>query len=200
MVKKFTENNTLVLHPKWCKTLQETWSETIPITEHMGIKLYQYTGRTLETRASLNKNINIQDLQNNNFSSLNNRASKLSYLIQSNNDFFVSSILMTRPNFISEKKVKSNVLNIDQKKDSLINLNNKIILIENADPGYDWIFSYKIRGLITKYGGVNSHMSIRCEEKQLPAIIGVGDELFESLKKEKNLEIDCKLQKINFFN
>ena len=59
MVKKFTENNTLVLHPKWCKALQETWSETIPITEHMGIKLYQYTGRTLETRASLNKNINI---------------------------------------------------------------------------------------------------------------------------------------------
>ena len=90
---------------------------------------------------------------------------------------------MTRPNFISEKKVKSNILNIDQ-KDSLIDLNNKIILI-NADPGYDWIFSYKIRGLITKYGGVNSHMSIRCEEKQLPAIIGVGDELFESLKKKK---------------
>ena len=59
MVKKFTESNTLVLHPKWCKSLQETWSETIPITEHMGIKLHQYTGRTLETRASLNKNINI---------------------------------------------------------------------------------------------------------------------------------------------
>ena len=59
MVKKLTENNTLVLHPKWCKELQKTWTDTIPITEHMGIKLYQYTGRTLETRASLNKNINI---------------------------------------------------------------------------------------------------------------------------------------------
>jgi N-acetylglutamate synthase-like GNAT family acetyltransferase len=59
MVKKLTENNTLVLHPKWCKSLQQTWTDTIPITEHMGIKLYQYTGRTLETRASLNKNINV---------------------------------------------------------------------------------------------------------------------------------------------
>ena len=59
MVKKLTENNSLVMHPKWCKSLQQTWSDTIPITEHMGIKLYQYTGRTLETRASLNKNINI---------------------------------------------------------------------------------------------------------------------------------------------
>ena len=59
MVKKLTENNSFVMHPKWCKSLQQTWSDTIPITEHMGIKLYQYTGRTLETRASLNKNINI---------------------------------------------------------------------------------------------------------------------------------------------
>lgn len=59
MVKKLSENNTLVLHPKWCKSLQQTWTDTIPITEHMGIKLYQYTGRTLETRASLNKNINV---------------------------------------------------------------------------------------------------------------------------------------------
>ena len=45
-----------------------------------------------------------------------------------------------------------------------INLKNKIILIENADPGYDWIFSHKIIGLVTKYGGANSHMTIRCSE------------------------------------
>ena len=149
---------------------------------------------------NLQKNVNINNLQNINFSSINNRASKLSYLIQSNNDFFVSSILMTRPNFISQKKIKSKILDITQKNNSSQNLNNKIILIENADPGYDWIFSYKIRGLITKYGGVNSHMSIRCEEKQLPAIIGVGEELFENIKKKQNIEMDCKLQRINFLN
>jgi len=59
MVKKLTDPGIVMLHPKWCKELQDTWTETIPITEHMGIKLHQYTGRTLETRASLNKNINI---------------------------------------------------------------------------------------------------------------------------------------------
>lgn len=59
MVKKLALTDALVLHPKWCRQLQQTWSDTIPITEHMGIKLYQYTGRTLETRASLNKNINV---------------------------------------------------------------------------------------------------------------------------------------------
>jgi thioesterase domain-containing protein len=59
MVKKLTDFSTLVRHPDWCHELQTAWHETIPITEHMGIKLHQYTGRTLETRASLNKNINL---------------------------------------------------------------------------------------------------------------------------------------------
>nr|WP_136251484.1 bifunctional GNAT family N-acetyltransferase/thioesterase [Ningiella ruwaisensis] len=59
MRKHLFNNNNLVLHPKWCRELQKTWHEEIPITEHMGIKLYQYTERTIETHASLNKNINL---------------------------------------------------------------------------------------------------------------------------------------------
>jgi thioesterase domain-containing protein len=59
MIKRLTEMNAIMLHPSWCSELQNTWYETIPITEQMGIKLFQYSGRTLETRASLNKNINL---------------------------------------------------------------------------------------------------------------------------------------------
>ena len=59
MVKRLLANNTIFLHPKWCKQLQEIWHETIPISEQMGIKLHQYSGKTLENRASLNKNINL---------------------------------------------------------------------------------------------------------------------------------------------
>lgn len=59
MVKRLVERNTIMLHPKWCKELQTTWHETIPISAQMGIKLHQYSGKTLETRASLNKNINL---------------------------------------------------------------------------------------------------------------------------------------------
>ncbi|WP_293755906.1 bifunctional GNAT family N-acetyltransferase/hotdog fold thioesterase [uncultured Paraglaciecola sp.] len=59
MVKKLTDPSSILLHPKWCKLLESTWHETIPISKQMGIKLHQYTGRTLETRASLNKNINL---------------------------------------------------------------------------------------------------------------------------------------------
>ena len=46
-----------------------------------------------------------------------------------------------------------------------------IICIENADPGYDFIFNYKIKGLITKFGGSNSHMAIRCLEKIYPHLL-----------------------------
>lgn len=59
MSKNLVDNNVLILHPLWCRELQQTWHEQIPISEHMGIKLYQYTERTIETRASLNKNINL---------------------------------------------------------------------------------------------------------------------------------------------
>jgi len=77
-----------------------------------------------------------------------------------------------------------------------INIKNKIIVIENADPGFDWIFSQKIKGLITKYGGVNSHMSIRCEELQVPAIIGFGEDNYLKILKKKKIFYDCKNQKI----
>ncbi|MBE1300566.1 MAG: GNAT family N-acetyltransferase [Alteromonadaceae bacterium] len=59
MVKKLDVLSAMKLHPKWCEELQRTWHETIPISEQMGIVLYQYTGKTLEARASLNKNINL---------------------------------------------------------------------------------------------------------------------------------------------
>jgi thioesterase domain-containing protein len=59
MVKHLVDKNVLILHPQWCKELQTTWHDQIPISEHMGIKLHQYTERTIETRASLNKNVNL---------------------------------------------------------------------------------------------------------------------------------------------
>jgi len=70
-------------------------------------------------------------------------------------------------------------------------LQGKIVLIESADPGFDWIFSERIEGLITKYGGSNSHMAIRCAEMSLPAAIGVGEHLFEALALSPRIELSC---------
>ena len=84
------------------------------------------------------------------------------------------------------------LLVLGKNKKSNLSLFNKIILIENADPGFDWIFSKRIAGLVTKYGGVNSHMSIRCEELNIPAIIGLGNDNFEKIKNNSLITVNCK--------
>ncbi len=151
------------------------------------------------------KNLSKQDinslLKKNNFKSKKgirhdyDRNIKLPYLIVSPNDFYVSSILLSKPNFITDKKVQGDIVFVS--KNIHQDIKNKIVVIENADPGFDWIFSKKIKGLITKYGGVNSHMSIRCEELQIPAIIGFGEDNYRQILTEQKIFFDCKNQKIS---
>ncbi len=124
---------------------------------------------------------------------------KLPYLVTSPNDFYVASILITKPNFITKKTVKGDI-KVIKNPGNEINIKDKIVLIENADPGYDWVLSQKIKGLITKYGGVNSHMSIRCEELNKPAAIGIGDKNFEEISNNSNIILDCKENKINIIH
>ena len=59
-------------------------------------------------------------------------------------------------------------------------LEGNIVAVINADPGYDYLFSLGIRGLVTAYGGPNSHMAIRAAEFGLPAVIGIGEEQFKN--------------------
>ena len=99
------------------------------------------------------------------------------------------------PNFITRKKIQGEKVFLNSKNFNL-NIKNKIVMIENADPGFDWIFGHKISGLVTKYGGVNSHMAIRCAELDIPAAIGCGEKKFESLKGFKLICLDCSSSSI----
>lgn len=104
---------------------------------------------------------------------------------------------VSQPNFITQKTVsaESRVLQTGYDYNEI---ENKIILIENADPGFDWIFSQSISGLITKYGGANSHMAIRCAEFGLPAAIGCGEQYFEAAIKAKWIVLDCSAGLMHF--
>ena len=73
-------------------------------------------------------------------------------------------------------------------------------MIKNADPGYDWIFTKNIKGLITMYGGVASHMAIRCAELKIPAAIGCGEINFNKFRTGDQLQIDCSNKKIIFIS
>lgn len=109
--------------------------------------------------------------------------------------FFMPKVL---PNFIGNKSIETDIIYLKNSNQTEgIALKNKIVLIKNADPGFDWIFNYEIAGLITAYGGPNSHMAIRSAEFKLPASIGIGEALFDKLKLAQFIQLDCASHKIN---
>jgi glutamine kinase len=108
--------------------------------------------------------------------------------LESDFDYFL--LPKTLGNFIGEMKLVCESICLDN-SDINIDLNNKVVMIEKADPGYDWIFGRNISGLVTKFGGANSHMAIRAAEFGLPAVIGIGEQLYEELKLSQMLEINC---------
>ena len=111
-------------------------------------------------------------------------------LITSNEDFYFYEEMSKNGNYIGQGTVIGDVLLIDNEADRPNNLDNKIVVIPAADPGWDWIFNYKIKSLVTKYGGPNSHMAIRCAEHNIPAILGVGENNFTVISNSKSLKID----------
>jgi hypothetical protein len=129
---------------------------------------------------------------------LANKIINLPDVIKSPRDLYVRIKESEKINFISNKKVTAKVIVYD--KNRVVSKYNGIVCIENADPGYDFLFNKNIKGLITKYGGLNSHMSIRCSELNLPALIGVGEKNFNDITKYKMLNIDCVSKKIEPIN
>ncbi len=91
------------------------------------------------------------------------------------------------PNFITQKQVTAPVMGINSGGP----LTGAIICVPSADPGFDWLFSHSIRGLITIWGGANSHMAIRAGELELPAVIGAGEALFTKCSNAQRLHLDC---------
>jgi glutamine kinase len=116
-------------------------------------------------------------------------------LITSPEDLDVIEHNVSDPNFVTSKVVTAPIYymsgDVDKSK-----LEGSIVLTEGADPGYDWIFLHPIKGLITRYGGAASHMTIRCAEFGLPAAIGCGEEWHKKLKTAKNVELNCSNKQI----
>lgn len=101
------------------------------------------------------------------------------------------------PTFITSKITYSRLFHL-RKVNEKFNLKNKIICITNADPGFDFIFNQNIAGLITAFGGPNSHMSIRCNEFNIPAAIGIGEKKFNQLIENKYVYLNCEKKFLSY--
>ncbi|WP_066459814.1 PEP-utilizing enzyme [Castellaniella caeni] len=97
------------------------------------------------------------------------------------------------PNFITQKQVLARVADCTDRHA----LAGAVVCIPNADPGFDWLFSYPIAGLVTAWGGANSHMSIRAGELGLPAVIGAGEILYKRWSGARRLHIDCAGRRVD---
>lgn len=118
---------------------------------------------------------------------------ELPHMIISHKDVDCFQLLKWHPNYISSKRITGSVTDIDS-IDKTADLQGEIVLIESADPGYDWLFGMGIGGLVTKYGGAASHMAIRAAELSIPAAIGCGDVIYNRILKAQVIEIDCSAQ------
>lgn len=116
-------------------------------------------------------------------------------IINSLDDFEIIRYYSAKPNFITDTSIAAKIITQNDLNNGL-EIDDKIVLLESADPGYDWIFTRNPIGLITKYGGVASHMAIRCAEIGLPAAIGCGEIIFEKLLLSAKVLLDCKNKEV----
>ncbi|NMO16544.1 sugar metabolism cluster protein [Pyxidicoccus fallax] len=95
-----------------------------------------------------------------------------------------------QPLFVTRECVRAPVLVADGLPDPE-RVRGIIVLLERADPGYDSLLALGVAGIVTAYGGANSHMAVRCTEMRIPAAIGVGREQLRRLASGRTMTLDC---------
>lgn len=173
-----------------CKIGKELRIErsNLSFLEFKSIVDFGFYSRETKNVSSLQKEIDFQKREYN-----KNQQLVMPQLILSKDNIDFVEYFESRPNYITSKKVNGKLVEIYSSSSS-VSIDNKIVMIESADPGFDWIFTHKIVGVITKYGGAASHMAIRCSEFDLPAAIGVGHD-YDLIKEFDSITIDCSNKK-----
>lgn len=98
----------------------------------------------------------------------------------------------TQANFVGSARTVSECHFLSGHAEDLdLNLTGRIAVIEQADPGFDWLFGRGIAGLVTMYGGANSHMAIRAAEFGIPAAIGIGEAAFRRIQHARILDLNA---------
>ena len=71
-----------------------------------------------------------------------------------------------------------------------------IVVVDRADPGWEWLFGGEVSGIVTAQGGANSHLAVRCAELGIPAAIGIGEDTMRTLRLATTLRLDCRNRRV----
>lgn len=169
------------------------WGECIGLTrEDLAHLSLQDLSETLTAPVTRDRESYFQDLaQSRRMQAREMRGLRLGYIIRNVQDLYVIPQHRGAANFVTSKRIEGAPVRITNRMTGVADLFGKLVCIECADPGFDWIFTKGIAALITKFGGANSHMTIRCAELGIPAAIGVGETLFERLASAGRVELRC---------
>ena len=127
------------------------------------------------------------------------RAFRFSYIIFDVANLHIATQSRSVPNFIGTGKASGRIVEIEANTSANTYLKDCIVCVESADPGFDWIFTKAPSALITKFGGANSHMAIRCAELGIPAAIGCGTQLYARVVSAGQAELDCAQRLLKHF-
>jgi hypothetical protein len=95
------------------------------------------------------------------------------------------------PNFVGNRAVDGPIVRVSAHEPANAHaLRGAVAAISYADPGYDWLFATGIAGLVTAWGGANSHLAIRCAEIGATAALGCGDAVFARVVAARRARID----------
>lgn len=120
-------------------------------------------------------------------------------VLRAQRDRYVADSLGALPNFVGTRVARGPLIVLsDPQPRPRCALHGAIVLVSQADPGFDWLFDHGIVGLITQWGGANSHMAIRCAEFGLAAAIGCGSAVYGRALSAASATIDPGTQSVWF--
>ena len=189
------------------KSIDEVFTNLIKFSNEIGISREDLEYTSIKNFLNYYSNVDVEKLKKTLTNDINQNKKNYEILnliefpefIQNEKNLYFQEQRSKIGNYITTKISHGEIIHIKKIKDYNA-LNNKIVFLENADPGYDFIFLYNIKGLITEYGGSNSHMSIRCLELGIPAIIGIGSREFKLMLSNNSIEINCKQKYYKILN
>lgn len=139
------------------------------------------------------KNIFEKNIQENRLQYLSAVQIRLPSVITKPEDVYGFFMLNEEPNYITQKSITADTIMLEG---SNAKLQGKIVFIRAADPGYDFLFTKDIGGLVTQFGGANSHMAIRCAEMGIPAVIGAGEKNYAEWSRYGRISLDCQKKQV----
>ena len=120
-------------------------------------------------------------------------------VIKSGKDLFIQEQFTEKLNFISNKTISDKIYIFNKNK--IMKKYEGIICIENADPGYDFLFEKNIKGFNNKIWWIEfSIWQLGVINLNLPKLIGVGEKNFKNICNHNYMKLNCDQNTIELIN